>query len=121
KCGRFKTTIEGIDADEFPIIPDAPLSALRALPSNALRAAINNTAYAAAAEGTSMLSGVLVEIATDSVTMWGCDGHRLARIVLPLDSGEATSAVIPATSLAELARIVTDDDAVEMGIYDDKV
>src|SRR5439155_2260399 len=118
KCGRYEANINGIDAEDFPAVPsvgDGPRSKIAA---RVLRAAINQVAFAAATDETRpVLSGVLLTIDGDQLTMAAADGFRLAvrTIEVAEPSAEKLSLLVPARTLIELARIIPDsEDAVEI-------
>jgi DNA polymerase III subunit beta len=117
RCGTTKSNIKGLDADEFPPIThgdDVDLS----IPARALREMINHVAFAAAKEEVRpILTGVYTLIDGDQVTMAATDGYRLAVRYARLETpfGKKTEVVIPAKTLQEVARIISDDDE-EVGI-----
>jgi DNA polymerase-3 subunit beta len=118
KCGRYEANINGIDAEDFPAVPSVGDGPRCQVPARTLRAAINQVAFAAATDETRpVLSGVLVTIENDELTMAAADGFRLA--VRTVEVGEPVaeklSLLVPARTLIELARIIADsDDPVEI-------
>ena len=111
-CGRSEANIKGIDANEFPLIPQAEPDGIR-LPAEVLRDMVAKTAFAAAAdESRPILTGVLVEFYEDQVTMAAADGFRLsvtyASLERPVEKN--FSLIVPANSLKELHRISADVD-----------
>jgi DNA polymerase III subunit beta len=118
KCGRFEANINGIDAEDFPAVPTVGDGPRSQVPARTLRAAINQVAFAAATDETRpVLSGVLLTIEGDQLTMAAADGFRLA--VRTVEVGEPLteklSLLVPARTLIELARIIADsDDPVEI-------
>ena len=118
KCGRYEANINGIDAEDFPAVPSVGDGPRCQVPARTLRAAINQVAFAAATDETRpVLSGVLVTIENDELTMAAADGFRLA--VRTVEVGEPVaeklSLLVPARTLIELARIIADsEDPVEI-------
>lgn len=109
-CGRVKSKIKGIDAEQFPSFPPAaePVATFEAA---ALRAAISQVVPAAATDdGRPALTAVLMLIEGPGAVFTATDGFRLAvkSIALPEDGG-THQFLIPARSLAELARAITDE------------
>lgn len=108
-CGKFKGTIAGIDADEFPIIPrvsgtpiDLPADVLASVASRVVPFASDDTVT------RPVLSGVGVSIAGTSAVFVATDSHRLGQLRHALTSPqEAISAIIPARAMSDVGRIVS--------------
>ncbi len=117
ECGRYKTNIKGISADEFPPIPNATDEAPTfTVAPDQLQQAIQQVAFAAASdESRPVLTGVLMRLRDNHVTLAAADGYRLAIRTLQLPVGAINSAptlpefIVPARALADLARILSDD------------
>jgi DNA polymerase-3 subunit beta len=111
-CGRSEANIKGIDAREFPLLPEAEPGGIHIRPE-VLREMINRTAFAAAAdESRPILTGVLVNFEGDRVTMAAADGFRLSVAYAGLDTPalEPFTLIIPASSLKELYRISGEEE-----------
>jgi DNA polymerase-3 subunit beta len=121
QSGRDKASINGIDADDFPVIPHLDGEAYVAnIDPQALRDMIAQVEFAAATdESRPVLAGVLARFEGQTVTLAAADGFRLA-----VREGELADAVperldviIPARALRELARILGDQtDPVRLAI-----
>jgi len=114
RCARFEANIKGIEAQEFPNVPglDAGEEIIRLEPEQ-LRQMINQVTFAAAVdESRPILTGVRTQFQHESLTMTGTDGFRLSLKTIPLAHAidEEFDVVIPARALAELARIIGDQD-----------
>ena len=110
--------IKGMDASEFPLIPSAeggePPVMLDAV---LLKEMIAEVAFAAADDDTRpVLTGVLVQVSDEKITFAAADAFRLAVRVAPLpgDDHPRGDILIPARTLAELARILPAEGTVEM-------
>jgi DNA polymerase-3 subunit beta len=117
RCGRFETHVKGIDADEFPAIPAAGERPTTRIAQKDLRAALEQTTFAAASdEARPILTGVLAKFEGDRLTLAAADNYRIAvKSIGVLDPVEDSSLVIPARSLNELGRVLADvDDPVEV-------
>lgn len=113
ECARFTNNIKGITADEFPIVPTVPDTApALSLPSDVLRQAIDQVAFAAASnESRPVLTGVLLRLDDRQAVLAAADGYRLARKVLPLsEAHDPVDMIIPATALGTWAQIAGKDD-----------
>ena len=111
KCARFEARISGVDACEFPPIPKVEEGIGTRVDAEALRQCINHVVFAAAVdESRPVLTGVNAEFEGNVLTLAAADGFRLAVYKLPLlDPVEkTTTAIIPARTLGELNRLVSD-------------
>lgn len=110
-CGIHRTNIHGIDAVEFPPLPARDAEPVVRLDAQALDVAIGQTAVAASSdEARPVLTGVLLQLEGDRVTLAATDGHRLAvRRLAPEGDAElsAGSVIVPARHLGEVARAIT--------------
>jgi DNA polymerase-3 subunit beta len=112
-CGATSGNINGIDADEFPVIPQAVEDQGIAVPGAEFREMINQTFFSAATDDNRpILTGVYARFDADSLTLAAADGYRLSVRNIGLESGMAspTEVIIPARTLSELSKIITDDD-----------
>ncbi len=111
KCARFEARISGMDAEDFPPIPQVEKGVTVKLEREALRQAISRVVFAAATEDSRpILTGVHLELQGDKIAMAAADGFRLAVEKVSLESPvkEPLGVVIPAKSLTELNRLLGD-------------
>lgn len=104
--------INGIDADEFPLMPQPEVGAYTAaVDPQVLREMIGLVEFAAASDDSRpVLAGVLIRFEEDRVTMASADGFRLAvregQLVAPVT--ERLDIIVPARAVRELSRIMGD-------------
>jgi len=112
QAGHFETRVKGIDAEEFPAIPTAGERPTTRIPQNVLRQALGEVTFAAATdEARPILTGVLARFEGDKLTLAAADNYRIAvKTLTVLDPVEETSVVVPARSLHELSRILSDTE-----------
>ncbi len=113
RCARFEAQVSGVDADEFPPIPEVGDEPLARLDPAALRTAIAQVEFAAAADDSRpVLTGIHCNFEGDELTLAAADGFRLAVHRAPLLSpiAEAMAVVIPARALHEVGRLLADRD-----------
>ncbi len=113
RCGGTKSNIKGIDADEFPPVQQGGAGDV-IVPGKALKEMITQTVFAAATEDNRpILTGVYFLFDGNVLTMAAADGYRLAVRTVELDQTftEPVSMVIPSRALAEVARIISDEDS----------
>jgi len=124
KCARFEARISGVDAKDFPPIPKIDEGITTKVEMEALRQGINQVVFAAATEESRpVLTGVDAQFEGKSLTLAAADGFRLARYELPIavPVSEKTEVIIPARTLAELNRLMADQEkAVEITINPNK-
>jgi DNA polymerase-3 subunit beta len=122
--GNSRSSIKGIDADEFPVvaaISDAPATSVGA---RELRDALGEVVFAAASdESRPILTGVLTKLSGEAMTLAAADNYRIA--VRSLSTSRAVSPemsiVVPARSYAELIRILPDsDDPIDITVTPNK-
>ena len=113
KCARFEARISGIDAKEFPPIPSVDEGTTTEVEVEALRQAINQVVFAAATEESRpVLTGVCTQFEGNTLTLAAADGFRLAVYKMPIKNKvtEKIEVIIPARTLAELNRLIADDE-----------
>jgi DNA polymerase-3 subunit beta len=112
--GRYRATIKGIDAEEFPPVPVATERPTVQLQAGLLKELISQVAFAAARdESRPVLTGVNLHLEGTALTLAAADGFRLSRREATLDAGppEPVDVIVPARSLSELARLLGDAEA----------
>lgn len=121
ECARSKAHVKGINTDDFPELPtieDGQVTAT--IDPRVLREMVGQVAFAAATDDSRpVLAGVLCEFQSGKLTLAAADGFRLSvrGAELTEQSGEDMSIVVPARSLQELARIITDhEDPVQLWV-----
>jgi len=124
KCARFEARISGVDAKDFPPIPKIEEGITTKVEVEALRQGISQVVFAAASEESRpVLTGVDAQFEGNLLTLAAADGFRLAVYKLPIavPVSEKSEVIIPARTLAELNRLMTDqEEAVEITINPNK-
>jgi DNA polymerase-3 subunit beta len=124
KCARFEARISGVDAKDFPPIPKVEEGISTKAEVDIFQQGINQVAFAAATEESRpVLTGVDAQFKDDGLTLAAADGFRLAvfRLSLATPVEKPTEVIIPARSLAELNRLMADqEEAVEMTVNPNK-
>jgi DNA polymerase-3 subunit beta len=111
-CARTEAHIKGIDAQEYPLMPQGDDENRVKIDRAVLKGMISQVAFAAATDDARpTLTGVLTRLTEDKLTMAATDGYRLAMKTAELTGGPEPGLefVIPARALMELARIADDD------------
>jgi len=124
KCARFEARINGLDAQDFPPIPQVADGLATKIEIAALRDGINQVTFAAAAEESRpVLTGIQLEFDGDKLAMAAADGFRLAvhntSLLAPVKN--KTAIIVPARALNELGRFLTDqEEPVEITVNQQK-
>jgi len=111
RCARFEARISGVDAKDFPPIPEVGDGINTNVEIEDLRDGINHVVFAAATEESRpVLTGVDARFEDAQLTLAAADGFRLAVYKLPLASAvkQKGEVIIPARTFAELSRLMTD-------------
>ena len=112
-CGVSHTDMKCIDAQEFPPMPVMDLTQGIQLNVADLKEMIQQVVFAASTDDARpVLTGVLVKVQGNQITMASADGFRLSVRKAQLSNPLAApiQAIIPARALSELARIAGDND-----------
>lgn len=113
QCGSSNTDLKCIDSQEFPPMPTLDLTDGIQINVADFKEMIQQVAFAASTdEARPVLTGVLITVDGEMITLAAADGFRLSVRKAVLSSGvpRPVSATIPARALTELARIAGDGD-----------
>ena len=112
-AGRSRFSLATLPVEDFPVMSGGELPASFSLPAAELRNVIDRTRFAMSTEETRYyLNGVYLHTAgTDGVDMLravATDGHRLARIEMPLPGGAAgmPGVILPRKTAVELRKLL---------------
>lgn len=110
--GEAKTSIQIMDVDAFPNLPQIGDGPSFSIPQNVFKDLIRKSSYAAAVDETKpILTGVLIEINNEFLNMVGLDGYRLAINKQQIDFNNSEyNVVVPAKTLNDIAKILDEDD-----------
>jgi DNA polymerase III subunit beta len=124
KSGRFEAKINGIEASDFPPIPQVTDGISTKIEAEVLHQAITQVSFAAATEESRpVLTGVQMEFDESKLTLAAADGFRLAvYTAATLESvKEKTAVIVPARALNELNRFLADgEEQIEIVINKQK-
>lgn len=124
RCARFEARISGVDAKDFPPIPSVAEGITTKVEVEELRRGVSQVVFAAATEESRpVLTGIDAQFDGDLLTLAAADGFRLAVYKLPIATPvkQKTEVIIPARTLAELNRLMADEEeAIEIMVNPDK-
>ncbi|MVB10891.1 Beta sliding clamp [Caprobacter fermentans] len=118
QSGEAEYSIVGIPAQEYPELPAVGGESSLKIPSGILRSMIRQTLFAVAdTDAKPIHTGTLFELEPDCLRLVSVDGYRLAIREEPIGCELETSFVVPGKTLAEVLKLLGDDDTkVELQI-----
>ena len=117
ECSRSKFRLHGLPRDEFPAFPAVHFQESWRVRSGDLQKLISHTAFAASnEESRPILNGVLWEIRPERMAMVATNGHRLAKIDIPVASPKAAAGdlIIPPKALEQIRRLFPAEEELEI-------
>lgn len=129
RAGRSRFTLQTLPTGDFPQMTSGDLPHRFKLPASELRSLIDRTRFAISTEETRYyLNGIYLHMAKkDNIEMLravATDGHRLARVELPLPKGAAgiPGVIVPRKTINELRKLIEETgEDVEIALSDAKV
>ena len=116
-CGRSHFKILGLPRDEFPSFPAVRFNESWRIRSGELQKLITHTSFAVSTEESRpILNGVLWELRPDMMRMVATNGHRLAKMELPVKTAAAPSSdlIVPPKALEQVRRLFPEDEELEI-------
>lgn len=106
---KYVSTINGMPADEFPALPSIESASSLTIATNLFKSAISQTVLTASSDDTRpVLTGVLCHVHDGYLYLAATDGYRLSERRL-LKTAEDIKALIPASTLQDVARVAPED------------
>ncbi|MDZ4673172.1 MAG: DNA polymerase III subunit beta [Gemmatimonadota bacterium] len=121
ECGKSKFKLLGLSKEEFPAFPAVKFEGGWRVPSKDLQKLISHVAFAASTEESRpILNGVLWELKNDRMRMVATNGHRLARMDVPVagGAGQQVDLIVPPKALDQIKKLFSSDDEVELAKSD---
>ncbi|NDJ78575.1 MAG: DNA polymerase III subunit beta [Chloroflexi bacterium] len=114
-CAGKTANIKGMDATEYPLMPEFDAAHAIAVPGPVFKEMIDQVVFSAAKEeNRPVLAGVLMRLEGDLMTLASADGYRLSVRTTELEFSvgdvEPEPMIIPAKALQELSRIISEED-----------
>jgi DNA polymerase-3 subunit beta len=119
-----KYQIQGLDAEEYPALPDVNNQNSLTLPVEFFNQGLNAALFAVSPDETKrVLTGLHLIVSLERLEFAATDGHRLAMIEIPRDvdsiemeDADFFEATIPGRALKELAKIIGSSNAESLSI-----
>lgn len=110
--GKARFQLNGLDAGEYPRLPQLEEDQMFSLPSDLLKSMIHQTHFATSvSEARGVLTGVQWQLNEGRLRFIATDSHRLSRREADVEAPEEltlTNVVVPGKSMSELAKILAD-------------
>ena len=121
---RGEYSLNGMNSKDFPNIKMDVGENPIILEQNILKTIIAQTSFAVSTqESRPILTGINVEIDKDVLTFVATDSYRLSKKIIHLDNirKEKINIVIPGKNLIELSKLINDDNAIELHIFQNSI
>ncbi len=117
---QYQSTINGIAADDFPVMPAITSGTSWRAPSTDFKKALSQVVFAASADDARpVLTGVYFHTSSGEVVAAATDSYRLAENKLG-KSKNPVNFLVPASAAADLLRIIDDTDKEVTITHDDQ-
>lgn len=114
-CGETDFKLIGLNAEDFPRSEAVEGATKTTLPAPMLADMVRQTGFAVAVTDVKpLLTGIKFEMKPDGITAVALDGYRLALRREAVQCGAELDCIIPGRSMAELCRIMKDEDDVSV-------
>lgn len=111
KCEGSEFEILGLSKEEFPELPSIDKDHELTMPAPTLKEMIRQTIFAVSNdEIRPILTGALLEVTGEKMTMVALDGYRMAVKTSNILNNKSIKAVIPGKTLSELGKILDDTE-----------
>lgn len=112
RCLNSDYKVLGLPSEEYPRLPDVPDTLQLRIPQRTLRDMIRKTLFAASQEeARPILTGILMVLKEDRLSLVSTDTHRLAVRTTRVPSAQGSNqALVPARAMNEVLRILDDAD-----------
>ncbi len=129
RAGKSQFALSCLPMDDFPVMETGELPHNFSFSANELRRLIDKTRFAISTEETRYyLNGIYIHVAeSDGLSVLravATDGHRLARVEMPLpnNAGSIPGVIVPRKAVMELRKLIDDKDGdVAVALSETKV
>lgn len=119
--GHSKTSIKGLPAEDFPVLPTVTDAIKTSVPATELRACLEGVVFAAANdESRPEISGIYLQLNEQALVVAATDSYRLAeRRCKTLENiTQPKNVIIPARTIQEVLRVIqneSDNVVIQLG------
>ncbi|PID30833.1 DNA polymerase III subunit beta [Candidatus Saccharibacteria bacterium] len=117
---QYKSVINGVSADEFPVMPAIEKGATLTISAQTMKEALQQVLFAASNdESRPVLTGVCVRSRDGALYFAATDSYRLAEKKLH-ELNQDIAVLIPASALHDVLRVISDKDEDVTVLYDEQ-
>lgn len=117
---QYKSTINGVSAEEFPVMPEIQNGKSWMVSAPLLKKSLQQVVLAASNdEARPVLTGVYVHTSEGKLYLAATDSYRLAEKAISASS-EEVSLLVPVSAMQDLLRIINDSDEEVKITHDDQ-
>lgn len=125
-CGDFHASLNGIDPEEFPLIPKIKNKEICSLPADDFVAMVSKVVFAAAAdESRPELAGVFMSFSGNQLVLAATDSYRLAEGLISgaKITGKPKNAIVPSRTFSELLHIIGQEteETIKISLADNEM
>jgi DNA polymerase-3 subunit beta len=119
-AGQYQSTINGVSAEDFPVMPAITKGNNWSLPSQELKKGLQQVVLAASNDETRpLLTGVYFHAVKEDLYLAATDSYRLAEKSLG-KTKQPASLLVPATAMHDLLRVIGDNEATVEVVNDEQ-
>lgn len=117
---KYKSTINGISAEDFPVMPAIEGGKTWSINAKKLKSGLQQTIFSASNDDSRpVLTGVYLHSYEGKLYVVATDSYRLAEKEL-VETNDEISLLIPANAMQELLRLIPDDEEEVEVVHDDQ-
>lgn len=118
KSSNQETSIKGLVAEDFPLIPEMEKENVVELPVQDFKKSLSQVLLAASLDTSRIeINAVNFDFKDNTLVLAATDSYRLAEKKLKLSNSQKTSLIIPLKTLQELNRILSEQHEKKLKIY----
>lgn len=122
KTDKTEANINGMSAEEFPIIPKVVGREVLEIDGNVLKTAISQVAFSVSYdESRPVLTGVYFIIGGGEFKLVATDSYRLAEKTINLPTADKAEFIVPVKAVHELYRILSGAEKVKIVVSENQV
>jgi len=118
KSKNQKTNIKGLEAEDFPLIPEIEKENEVELNMNDFKTALSQLVFSASLDSSRLeINAVFFNFLKNELVLAATDSYRLAEKKLVINSGQEKELIVPLKTIQELLRILNDQNNQALKIY----
>ncbi len=119
KSANQETSIKGLDAEDFPLIPEIEKTNEVLIPAADLKKALNQVLFSASLDSSRIeINAVNFNFYKENLTLVATDSYRLAEKKIKINNqSKEANLIIPLKTLQELNRIIAEQPGEDLKLY----